>query len=115
MVEVLIDGRVPGVTCWWRCFARLMAEHYGACSGLGGMQFGVLVEVLFCESWPGAKGIQFGVLVEGLFCESVCLFCESDGRVLGGMQFRVLVEVLFCEIDGRVPDVVRGAGAGLRA
>ena len=104
-----------------------MAEHYGACSGrvevllcesdgrvLGGMQFGVLVEVLFCESWPG-EGIQFGVLVEGLFCESVCLFCESDGRVLGGMQFRVLVEVLFCEIDGRVPDVVRGAGAVLRA
>ena len=80
-----------------------------------GMQFGVLVEVLFCESWPGAKGIQFGVLVEVLFCESVCLFCESDGRVLGGMQFPVLVEVLFCEIDGRVPDVVRGAGAVLRA
>ena len=31
--------------------------------------------------------------------------------MLGGMQFGVLVvvEVLFCEIDGRVPDVVRGA------
>ena len=60
----------------------------------------VLVEVLF----------QFGVLVEVLFCESDCLFCESDGRVLGGMQFRVLKEVLFCEINGRVPDVIRYVG-----
>ena len=40
-------------------------------------------------------GMQFGVLVE-------VLLCELDGRVLGGMQFAVLVEVLFCEIDGRV-------------
>ena len=29
--------------------------------------------------------MQFGVLAE-------VLFCESDGRVLGGMQFGVLVE-----------------------
>ena len=34
-------------------------------------------------------GMQFGVLVE-------VLFCELDGWVLGGMQFGVLVEVLFC-------------------
>ena len=48
---------------------------------LGGMQFGVLVEVL-CEldgRVPG--GMQLGVLVVEV------LFCESDGRVLGGMQF----------------------------
>ena len=38
-------------------------------------------------------GMQFGVLVE-------VLLCEIDGRVLGGMQFGVLVEVLFCELDG---------------
>ena len=31
-------------------------------------------------------GMQFGVLVE-------VLFCELDGWVLGGMQFGVLVEV----------------------
>ena len=41
--------------------------------------------------------MQFGVLME-------VLFCEIDGRVLGGMQFgvlvEVLVEVLFCESDG---------------
>ena len=47
--------------------------------------------------------MQFGVLVE-------VLFCESDGRVLGGMQFWVLVEVLFCDIEGRVPGVVWGTG-----
>ena len=40
---------------------------------LGGMQFGVLVAVLFCE-----------ILVE-------VLFCELDGRALGGMQF--------CEVE----------------
>ena len=88
----------------WVLVEVLLCENDGRV--LGGMQFGVLVEVLFCESWPGAKGIQFGVLVEVLFCESVCLFCESDGRVLGGMQFRVLVEVLFCELDA-----VWGGGA----
>ena len=32
-------------------------------------------------------GMQFGVLVQ-------VLFCELDFRVLGGMQFWVLVEVL---------------------
>ena len=32
-------------------------------------------------------GMQFGVLVEALFC-------ELDGWVSGGMQFGVLVEVL---------------------
>ena len=31
-------------------------------------------------------GMQFGVLVE-------VLFCELDGRALGGVQFAVLVEV----------------------
>ena len=53
-----------------------------------------------------------------LGCWWRCCFARvfaCDGRVLGGMQFRVLVEVLFCEIDGWVPDVVRGAGAVLRA
>ena len=40
-------------------------------------------------------GMQFGVLVE-------VLLCEIDGRVLGGMQFGVLVEVLLCELDGWV-------------
>ena len=41
-------------------------------------------------------GMQFGVLVE-------VLLCELDGRVPGGMQLGVLVvEVLFCESDGRV-------------
>ena len=46
--------------------------------------------------WPFPKkkrtkpmNFLFGVLVE-------VLFCESDGRVLGGMRFRVLVEALFC-------------------
>ena len=70
---------------------------------LGGMQFGVLVEVLFCEldGWV-LGGMQFGVLVE-------VLFCELDGWVLGGMQFGVLVEVLFCELDGWA---VWGAGGG---
>ena len=64
---------------------------------LGGMQFGVLVEVLLCElDGRVPAGMQLGVLVVEV------LFCESDGRVLGGMQFGVLVEVLFCEIDGRV-------------
>ena len=38
--------------------------------------------------------MQFGVLVE-------VLFCEMDGRALGGTQLGVLVEVLFCESDGR--------------
>ena len=36
--------------------------------------------------------MQYGVLVE-------VLFCKIDGRVLGGMWLGVLVEVLFCEID----------------
>ena len=54
---------------------------------LGGMQFGVLVEVLFCES--------DGRVLKGMRLVEV-LFCESDGRVLGGRQFGVLVEVLFC-------------------
>ena len=35
--------------------------------------------------------MQFGVLAE-------VLFCQSDGRVLGGMQFGVLVEVLFARV-----------------
>ena len=43
-------------------------------------------------------GMQFPVLVE-------VLFCELGGRVLGGMQFSLLVELLFCEIDGQVLDV----------
>ena len=34
---------------------------------LGGVQFGVLVEVLFCESDGVQRGMQFGVLVEVLF------------------------------------------------
>ena len=50
-------------------------------------------------------GMQFGALVE-------VLFCESDGRAPGGMQLGVLVEVLFCESDGRVWGV--GGGAVLR-
>ena len=93
LVKVLceIDGRaLRGMQ--WVLVEVLLCESDGRV--LGGMQFGVLAEVLFCESWSGAKGIQFGVLVEVLFCESVCLFCK---------------------IDGRVPDVVRGAGAVLRA
>ena len=50
----------------------------------------MLVKVL-CESDGRALGgMQFGVLVE-------VLLCENDGRVLGGMQFGVLVEVLLCE------------------
>ena len=36
-------------------------------------------------------GIKFGVLVE-------VLFCETDGRVLGGMRFGALVEVLLGEL-----------------
>ena len=43
---------------------------------LGGMQFGVLVEVLFCE----LDGRVLPALVE-------VPLCEIDGRVLGGMQF----------------------------
>ena len=35
---------------------------------LGGMQFGVLVEVLFCKLDGVQEGMQFGVLVEVLFC-----------------------------------------------
>ena len=60
-------------------------------------------------------GMQFGVLVE-------VLFFELDGRVLGGMQFGVLVEVPLCKIDGQVlgggavlqarGHVVWGAGGG---
>ena len=46
--------------------------------------------------------MQFGVLVE-------VLFCEIDGRVLRGMQFGVLVEVLFCEIDFRAGSTQFGA------
>ena len=42
-------------------------------------------------------GMQIGLLVE-------VLFCESDGRVLRGMQlgvlFGALVEVLFCKTAG---------------
>ena len=44
-------------------------------------------------------GMQFGVLVE-------VLFCELDGRVLGGVQFAVLVEVPLCEIDGQALGVM---------
>ena len=36
-------------------------------------------------------GIQLGVSVE-------VLFCESDGRVLGGMQFGVLVRCCFASL-----------------
>ena len=45
------------------------------------MQFGALVEVLFCDidGWV-LRGMQFGVLVQ-------VPLCEIDGRVLGGMQF----------------------------
>ena len=39
--------------------------------------------------------MQFGVLVE-------VLFCETDCRVLGGMRFGALVEVLLGKLDGRV-------------
>ena len=44
------------------------------CRVLGGMQFGVLFEVLVAVR---------------------AQFCEIDDRVLGGMQFGVLVQVLF--------------------
>ena len=51
--------------------------------------------------------MQFGVLVE-------VLFCELDGRVLGGMQFGVLAEVRdltasACSLASARGDVVRGA------
>ena len=52
--------------------------------------------------------MQFGVLAE-------VLFCESDGRVLGGMQFGVLVEVLLCESDGSLGRWWRRCFASLTA
>ena len=56
-------------------------------------------------------GMQFGVLAK-------LLFCELDGRVPGGgvpggMQFGVLVEVQFCEIDKGHAVWGRGSGAVL--
>ena len=80
----------------------------------GGMQFGVLVQVVFWSVW----GALFEVLV------TVCVFarlmlwgcclgvparvhvCEIDGRVQGGMQFGVLVQVVFW-------DAACGAGDGV--
>ena len=52
-----------------------------------------LTEALFCKTDMGRVlgGIKFGVLVE-------VLFCETDGRVLGGMRFGALVEVLLGEL-----------------
>ena len=50
---------------------------------LGGMQFGVLVEVPLCDG-PGAR---VRVLVE-------VPLCETDGWVLGSMQFTLLIRVL---------------------
>ena len=80
-MEVLlyeVDGRMPGVACggavlrdWRRCCFAIHGRV------LWGMQFWVLVEVLFCES--------DGRVLRGM--QLVELFCESDGRVLGGMQF----------------------------
>ena len=55
---------------------------------LGGVQFGVLVQVLI------------GVLFEALVAVRAHLF-NIDGMVLGGMQFGVLVQVLFWGVTMR--------------
>ena len=62
---------------------------------LGGMQFGVLVEVLFCElDGRALGGVQFAVLVE-------VPLCEIDGRVLGGMQFGVWWRCRFARLTAK--------------
>ena len=61
---------------------------------LGGMQFGVLVQVLF---EGGGAFLRDRRLVQVLLEVLVTVwahYCETDGRVLGGMQFGVLAEVL---------------------
>ena len=64
---------------------------------LGGMQFGVLVQVLrrvwahICKIQGRVLGcMQFGVLVQVLRTVRVHI-CKIQGRVLGCMQFGVLV------------------------
>ena len=59
------------------------------------------------REWPGAKGIRWCCFARVFACFARVPGARGDAGVL--------VEVLFCEIDGRVPDVVRGAGAVLRA
>ena len=88
----VLRARRPGATSldfWLRCCFARTAGCYGACS------LECWWRCCFASSTAGCY--QFGLLVEVLFCE--------DGRVLGGMQFGVLVdmvEVLLCEIDDRV-------------
>ena len=60
---------------------------------LGGMQLGVLVQVLFCG--VPARGVLFGVLFRVMARGH---FCSIDGRVLLRAFFGgVLLEVLACK------------------
>ena len=63
----------------------------------------MLVEVLFCEiDGRVLGGMQFGVLVEVPLCETGA----GGGAVLGGMQFGVVVQVLFWVAVGGAADRV---------
>ena len=62
-----LDGRVLGACglgCWWRCCLASLTETNMRLM-LGGMRFGVLVEVLFCEIDGWALGAVFASLTAG--------------------------------------------------
>ena len=82
LAQVLFWDLVWGAVlkCWRQCGQVLWECCWGGIDGrgLGGMQFGVLVRVLF-----------FGGL------GSRARLCEIDGGTLRGMQLGALVQVLF--------------------